>query len=74
VPDGDLPSIPPEDGDEGEGQPMTGPFWWERRTRSQEVSWMEGRQSHQGIAIRDTEDDEAYICSTLYTPDIRGMI
>lgn len=76
--DEELPAVLREDvlrnPHEDSWKPLTGPFWWERNVRGQEVTWMDDRMNRDGLVIRDVESDSAeeFIISDTYVHDLRG--
>lgn len=64
---------PVRDPEADKWKPASGPMDWEERTESVSANWTDGGEAQEGLAIRDTFNGEAYILSTLYSPDISGM-
>ena len=62
------------DPDADRWKPVAGPFEWEERTEASKAAWTDGREQHNGLAVRDAFNDEAYIVSDLYAPDLNRML
>jgi len=86
VPDGDegddLPAVLADrvrDPNAEEWKPVAGPLEWERRTHGTEGEWCVGGDPSEvekvdGLAVRDGFNGDAWILSSLYTPDLRRMV
>lgn len=77
MPDDDLPAVlrnRVRDEDAEEWIPMSGPLEWERRTEAIQASWTDGGESYEGLGVRDSFNEDAYIISTLFAPDLRRML
>jgi len=77
VPDDDLPAVLAEqvrDPDAETWKPLAGPLEWEERTESVGAGWTDGTEQFEGLAVRDASNEEAYISSTLYAPDLTRML
>ena len=75
----ELPNVTNMDGvrdpECSDWDPMSGPFWWERHLQTNQVAWMDQNGSHEGLGIRDVESPGTeYVCSTVYVPNIRGIL
>ncbi|AAY24942.1 ORF 16 [Haloarcula hispanica virus SH1] len=72
VPDDLAATIRDEEPDEW--IPVAGPLSWEQRTQGSEGTYTNGREAFDALAVRDTFNDEAFIISTLYCPDLMAML
>ncbi|ALJ99675.1 hypothetical protein BGV91_gp12 [Haloarcula californiae icosahedral virus 1] len=82
MPDDDLPAVREErvrDPDADEWKPLTGPMEWERRTHGDEGEWTVGGDPSEvdevkALVVRDGFNDEEWIISSLYAPDLNRML
>jgi len=69
-----VPDDALRDPDADEWKPVAGPFEWEERSEASKAAWTDGRERTEGLAVRDAFNDEAYIASDLYAPDLTRML